>query len=281
MTGKEIHVIKASGESEPFSALKLRKSLKRARIPRDLQNELLADLQENLYDNIPTVQIYNQVLKSLQDLDYSQGKARYSLKQAIMMFGPSGYPFEKFMAEVFTSRGYKTDLDIIFKGKCTKHEIDVVAHKRGEYLLTECKFHNRTGIRSDIKHCLYVKARFDDIMANWQGKLSRVKFVRPCLVTNTKFSVRSIRYGECAGIKLIGWNYPEKNSLRDWVEKANLHPITCLTSLSQAQKARLLEEGIVLCRDLSKAEPRLLKGFGIPSHLIAEAIGEAKLVSSL
>ena len=36
------------------------------------------------------------------------------------------------------------------------------------------------------------------------------------------------------------------------IDGSGLHPITCLTSLSRQDKKSILEEGIVLCRDLNE-----------------------------
>jgi hypothetical protein len=48
----------------------------------------------------------------------------------------------------------------------------------------------------------------------------------------------------------MSWSYPDRNSLRDLIERANLHPITMLTSLPQSSKMTLLEHHVVLCTDI-------------------------------
>ena len=47
------------------------------------------------------------------------------LKQAIMELGPSGFPFEQFVAELLKCRGYQIKVGVIVEGHCVNHEIDV------------------------------------------------------------------------------------------------------------------------------------------------------------
>jgi Holliday junction resolvase-like predicted endonuclease len=279
MAQEKIYVIKASGEREPFSEKKVRRSIKRAGIPSKIEEEVVGRIRSILYDNIPTREIYKIILQALDKSGCPHGKARYSLKQAIMALGPSGYPFEKFITQVLQTQGYQAEYQIIVRGKCAKHEIDVVAKKDNQRFLVECKFHNRPGIKTDIKTVLYVKARFDDVLAvGKKGRNHLAEFNQAWLVTNTKFTHRVIRYSECAGLNLLGWNYPEGDSLRDWVEKSNLHPITCLSSLSQGQKEKLLEKEIVSCWDLIKKDHLILKELNFPKDLIDRVAKEAQLV---
>ena len=46
----------------------------------------------------------------------------------------------------------------------------------------------------------------------------------PWLVTNTKFSSDVIRYGNCVGMHLIGWKYPEDGGLEKLIDEANIYP---------------------------------------------------------
>ncbi len=244
----EINVIKATGEKEPFDEEKLRSSIARAGIPKDLRDEVVAHIEGLLRPDIPTSEIYNHILEFLGRSAQPHSRAKYSLKQAIMALGPSGYPFEKFVAAVLRHYGYETEVGITVPGKCVSHEIDVLAKKEGKTAMVECKFHNQTGTRSDIKTALYVRARFEDLAP---------QFDEAWLVTNTKCTSEAIAYGECAGVKIIAWGYPEGESLAHLVEKYFLYPITCLSSLSGHQKSVLLENNVVLCRDLESNQAAL------------------------
>ena len=88
------------------------------------------------------------------------------------------------------------------------------------------------------------------------------KFHQGWIVTNTRFSTEAIKYGECAGLKLMSWDYPENNSLSDQINKYGLFPITSLVTLSKKDKERLLEREFVLCKDICD-NPAILTEAGI------------------
>ncbi len=245
-----IKVKKASGEYELFSEEKVRRSLQRARVEKKLIKSVINNLKSELYDGITTKEIYSHVFKILgKEKNYLA--SRYNLKQAIMQLGPSGYPFEKFVAGILVREGYQVKVGRIVQGECASHEIDVVAQKDNEHYMIECKFHNRPGRKSDIKVTLYTYARFLDVAKAWiEIAGHKHKFYQGWLVTNTKVTSKAKSYAQCVGLKVVSWDYPKGSSLRFLIEKSGLHPVTCLNSLNQNEKKRLLEEGIVFCQDL-------------------------------
>jgi hypothetical protein len=247
-----MYVIKASGKKEPFSEEKVLSSIKRAGIPQELIPKVLSHVRAKAYDGINTWEIYHHISEFLGKSSHPFSKASYSLKQAIMMLGPTGYPFEDYIAKVLQLHGYSTQVRQILQGKCVAHEIDIVATKNERRIMIEAKFHNSPGSRSEIHVSMYTKARFDDVK-------EKNNLTEGWLVTNTKLTTDAITYAHCEGLVAIGWSYPEKNnlypslqtiSLRELIESAKLYPITVLTTLSQAQKATLLANHIVLCRDV-------------------------------
>lgn len=238
-------VIKANGEQETFSDEKVLNSIRRARIPQEIQYEALAHIKEKLYDGISTEEIYQHILEFLDRSARPYTRSRYSLKEAIMQLGPTGYPFEDFVARLLESFGYQTKVRQVLRGKCVTHEIDVIAEKEGKRAAIEAKFHNSPGTRSEVQVALYTHARFQDIQI--KNAIDEV-----WLVTNTKTTIDANTYAHCTGMKVISWSYPEGGSLRDMVEQSRLHPITVLNSLSQSHKRSLLENHIVLCKDIYK-----------------------------
>lgn len=251
-----VNVLKATGDREPFSEAKVRSSIHRAGIPDELQNQVVEHIKTKLYENIPTSQIYHHITEFLEKSPSPYSKTRYGLKQAIMDLGPTGYPFEDFVSEILKTQGYKTEVRKILSGKCITHEIDIVATKGSNKCMIECKFHNRPGTRSQIHTALYTKARFDDVVE--KNDLNQA-----WLVTNTKVTSDALEYALCMNMKIISWSHPEGESLRELIEKARLCPITALTTLSQAQKQKLLDEHIVLCKSIAQ-NPLVLDGFGLP-----------------
>ena len=57
-----IHVLKANGDKEMFSAEKVLNSIKRAGVPQNVQLQVLQEIKSFLFENIPTVVIYNKIL---------------------------------------------------------------------------------------------------------------------------------------------------------------------------------------------------------------------------
>jgi len=272
----QIIIAKANGKHEAFDIEKLRSSLLRSGAKTESVEDVISHMLPELYDGMSTSEIYTHAFKLLHSSEKPSAR-RYSLRRAVMDLGPSGFPFEDFIAEVLKTLGFETITRQTVLGGCVSHEVDVVAWNDKKLIMCEAKFHNELGIKSDVKVALYVKARFDDLkenVFNYGGK------DRPLdegwLITNTKFSSTAIHYGECKNLTMIGWNYPEKGNLQDMIEQGSLHPITCLTSLSNQDKNILMNKQIVLCTQI-KNNPDILKqvlGERIDIETILEEIKE-------
>lgn len=238
-------VSKTDRTVESFDSSKLQNSLIRAGAGEDVVEAIQKEIQKILYNGIPTSQIYHKAFSFLQD--YRRGvAARYSLKRAVAEFGPSGFPFEVYLGKLFESEGYTARIDQIIKGGCVEHEVDVVLTKKREKIFVEAKFHNDPGYKTDLKTVLYVKARIDDIQ-----KAKPMVPIQGMVVTNTKFTSKAIQYASCAGLELLGWEYPEGRDLHMRIDMAKLYPITALTTLTQIEKGVLLSKKMVLCSDIS------------------------------
>lgn len=272
---KPVYIVKAGGEREAFSDVKLRESLARAGTPHDIIEKIVHHISHEIEDGMTTSHIYQHAFELLHKLERPIA-ARYSLRRAMIGFGPSGFPFEKFLAELFKKQGFETMTGQIVKGACVEHEIDVVAWNDEKLQMVEAKFHNEVGTKTDLKVALYVKARFDDLINEsfFYGK--RRSLDQGWLITNTKFSTNATRYGECSNLKMLGWNYPEHGNLQDLIEDAGLHPLTCLTTLTNSEKQYLLGKGVVLCK--SVREHGILESAGFKKDTIARVRDEAQLL---
>jgi hypothetical protein len=157
----------------------------------------------------------------------------------------------------------------IIQGKCVPHEVDFYAShpERGEYIAAELKYHNDPGYKTDVKTALYVKARFEDIFS-CDPKVRACPIDRGMLVTNTKFTTEAIRYGECAGLELLGWSYPEKDNLLERMQRTRVYPITALTTLTRAQKNLLIGAQTIAVDEILTDRSRLAV-----LRLSAEAVG--------
>jgi len=272
MPPKGIYIIKADGTRELFNREKLLKSLRKIGTDSGTAEMIVAKIESDLSEGNTTKEIYTKAF-SLLKKHQRPVALRYSLKRVIADLGPSGFPFEKFIAQVFKAQGYQTVTDQILIGACVPHEMDIVAYNDTELIMIEAKFHTDYGVHSDLKIALYIKARFDDLLKGtykYGGK--ERKMTKGMLITNTNFSSTAIQYGECVGLNMIGWNYPPENNLHHMIEKLNLVPVTVLTSLNQTEKKMFLANDIVLSKQLG--DFGLLKSYGFSDEKAQAVVKE-------
>jgi hypothetical protein len=224
---------------------------------------IVAEIERTLTPGMQTHDIYKKAFAMLR-VSTDPVAAKYSLRRAIFGLGPTGFPFEDFLAKLFESEGYTTRRRILIRGKCATHEVDVAAYKKDHSFVTEAKFHMRPGIKSDLQVVLYSYARYLDLQSHPICKEDRCGIDSLLVVTNTKFTHTAIRYAECSGLDLLSWDYPKKNSLQERIETSGLYPITVLTGLSNKQKVLLIERGVILCNELLR-KPNLLRIIGVSS----------------
>lgn len=266
-------VIKSTGERERFSLTKLRRSLARSGADKETIEMVISHIIPELHDGMKTSQIYKHAYSILKKSKYPVA-IRYSLRKAVLELGPSGFPFEKYVAEVLRRKGYSARTGVILPGFCVSHEVDVLMEKGNRHIFAECKFHNQQGIKTDVKVALYVHARFLDLQKGHDAKEGAVpKIHEGWLITNTKLTLDAIQYANCAGLTIIGWDYPEQGNLQDLILETGVHPLTFLSTLSQSDKNNLLEQGIVMCRDL-KNSPAPLRSIGFSDEKIKSVVNE-------
>ncbi len=264
------NILKANGTIEPFSEEKLKSSIQRAGIPQQLQNQVLEHVKSKLRDNIPSAEVYQHISEFLQQNPHPNA-IKYKLKQALMELGPTGHPFEDLISEILRAEGFTTQTRLILLGKCISHEIDVLAQRNGEKLMIEAKFHNAAGIHTDVHVSLYTNARFEDLKEKHQ-------LAKPWLFTNTKITPDALAYALCVGMEVTGWNYPQEQGLRNLIEQKHLYPLTILSLLPQPQKQMLLENHVVLTKQLLE-NPASLDVLQLQADKKAKIIEEAKQVS--
>lgn len=243
-------VKKFNGDLVPFDRQRLLGSLKRSGASDRTADIITQAIELESYDGISTKEIYKKASELLGKQEQGTG-IKYRLKQAIMELGPSGYPFEKFVGELFKSRGFEVETGVMMQGWSVMHEVDVVAKNPDKYYIIECKFHNDSAAKSDVKVSMYFQSRLYDlkkVLRNGDGKDK--KDMAGWVVTNTRFTKDAIKFGNDYGLVMLSWDYPESGGLREWIELEGLHPITSLSSLTKKEKKLLLSEGIVLCRHL-------------------------------
>lgn len=273
---RSVNITKAFGQTELFSEKKLIRSLKRSGASDEVIQSVADEITAHVKEGMTTKEIYRQAFDLLRQ--YAPHRAaKYKLKQGINELGPTGFPFELYVAELFKAEGFTTQTGMVVPGHCVKHEVDVIAERDGERLLVECKYHNAQGIHCDVKIPLYIQSRFLDVLSEWKKEKDSLTYIG-MVVTNTRFTDDAAMYGTCMGLRLIGWDYPKGYSLRERVNAAGLHPVTCLTTITSREKELLLDRKIVLCRQVAE-DVALLGQIGITNKERQERIiNECRLV---
>ena len=261
----KIYIIKASGEKALFEIEKVINSLERAGADKLLIKEIVQDINKEVHDGMTTKKIYQMAFNLLKRKSRASA-SKYKLKKALMELGPSGYPFEKFVGKVFDHEGFDTRVGVIVQGNCVQHEVDVIAQKDYKHYMIECKYHSDQGRFCNVKIPLYIQSRFLDVQKQWEKQQGhKTKFHQGGVCTNTRFTSDAIQYGTCAGLMLTSWDYPKGHGLKERIDRLGLHPLTSLTTLTKAEKSKLLDKGIVLCKEINE-NPSILEQIGIPKQ---------------
>ena len=203
-----MYITKADGTRELFNQKKLEISLKRAGAKPSEVQSIVREIESILVDGMETQKIYKRAFELLRESEQPVA-AKYSLRRAVLNLGPTGFPFEDFLARIFEAEGYTTKRRLLLKGKCATHEIDLATYSPTHTFVAEAKFHARPGIKSDLQVAMYSYARLLDLQSKQVCKDDVCGIVSLYVITNTKFTTAAIKYATCAGITLIDWDYPK------------------------------------------------------------------------
>lgn len=263
-------ITKASGEQETYKRQKLCNSLKAAGAPKTLVDRVCRMVEKEITPGMTTEEISRKTVEYLRK-ENPVLAAKYSLKQGIMELGPAGFLFEQYIAAILEEYGYRTKTNQMMRGESgVSHEIDILVSTRDTHYIIEAKYHNRRGIKTDVKVAMYTFARLLDI-ENHQKKREKEKH-KAWLFTNTKFTQSAIRYAAHKGIKLTGWKYPKRESLEKLIEGKSLYPVTVLPAINRYAKERFAQHNIYFAKDLIHFTPKQFQRmFGI-KRKIAENI---------
>jgi hypothetical protein len=272
-----LFVVKFNGEKEPFSIKKVYRSAKRVGASARLAKEIAEKIEERVYPGIKTSKIFREVKKMLQR-ERPQAALRFNLKEGMRKLGPSGFPFEKYIGEIFLRDNFEVKLNQHLDGYCLSgYEIDFLAKKNNLVYIGECKYRNLFEGKVHLEAALANYARFLDIeKGNYFGKKVRLKSL---LVTNRKFTSQAVKYSQCVGVKLLGWNYPRGKGLEHLIESQKLYPITILPSLNKYLTEMFVSQKIMLAKDILEIEPeRLSKRVKVPKSKLKTLKKEAEIL---
>lgn len=257
-----MQIRKSDGTLQSFAGEKLERALTRAQVNPRVITDILTTLPRLIRPGTSTQHIHARVLHMLESAD-PVGAARYNLKHAMFLLGPSGFPFEHYVARLLQAYGWKAEVSKMVPGACVQHEIDVYAERDGAIRAIEAKYRNRPSGRVDIKTALYVHARHQDLLAYNPA-------VEGALFTNTQFTDSARAYGECVNMKMKGWNYPQDEGIAKYIEQKQLYPLTVFSRIPTHVVARLARDGIVLVSELCKLSEAQLRQYDLDVRLLPD-----------
>jgi len=267
-------VVKQSGDIVYFDREKLKNSLQLSGAKTEKIEDILSIIEAEIYDGMPTRKIYRMEFKLFKKASKVHA-ARYNLKTAVQALGPAGFFFEKYVALLFRHEGYETKINLFLNGKCVSHEIDVLVKKNDMIAMVECKFHSNKEVKSDVKIPMYILSRFNDLREIEHSVFNPKDTIDKCwVITNNRFTSEALQFGKCCGLRMVSWDYPIKESLKYKIEQNGLYPITCLTTLTQYEKEKLLIQDVLLASDIIE-NSSLLSDLGIHQNRIKNIIREA------
>lgn len=267
-------IIKHSGDIVEYNPDKLKKSLLKSGASKDVVDSILKAIQKEVYDGISTKHIYKMAFGLLKKASNSHA-ARYNLREAIRLLGPAGFFFEKYIARIFLAEHYETKTNLILPGKCVSHEIDVLIKKNNVLAMVECKFHAGRDAASDVKVPMYILSRFNDLKEKKHTIFESNQNINKCwIVTNNRFTADATTFAKCSGLDLLSWDYPKDNNLKTKNDNNYLYPVTCLTTLSLAEKDKLLILDVLLVREIIN-NSECLERIGINPNRIKNVMREA------
>ena len=267
-------IVKHSGDIVDFNPEKLKISLLKSGASVHVVNDIIKSIRKELYEGIPTKKIYKMAFALLKK-EANAHAARYNLRSALQLLGPSGFFFEKYIARIFQSENFETKLNLMLQGKCVSHEIDVLIKKNNLISMIECKFHAGREAVSDVKVPMYILSRFNDLKDKEYSIFSKKDTISKCwIVTNNRFTSDAIAFAKCSGLNLLSWNYPEFNNLKTKNDFDYLYPVTCLTTLSLGEKDKLLILDVLLVKEIVN-NSECLEKIGLSPNRIKNVLKEA------
>jgi len=271
-----IEITKQTGEKETFSKKKFCDSLKKAGAPKDIVSHVCEQVSSELHPGMTSSDIFRKASSYLLKQNPAAA-ARYSIKRGVAELGPAGFLFEQYVEVILRTLGYKTRRNVIMRGECVPHEVDVLAKNDKEHVIVEAKYHNETRIKTPVDVVMYADARLQDIARRQkrvEGKyIPHVMWV----FTNTRFSSHAVKYAKCRGLRLTGWSYPKGSSLENIIEQHMLYPVTTLPSVDRFSREQFAKHNMMLAQDLAPYDAdEIAKKFGINKKRAEDIAREVK-----
>ncbi|PIS04761.1 MAG: hypothetical protein COT81_04725 [Candidatus Buchananbacteria bacterium CG10_big_fil_rev_8_21_14_0_10_42_9] len=272
-------ITKSDGATEEFNPAKFRRGLLKVGANKELVEQVLAKVEKKMKPGMSTREIY-KIARNELGKSAPGAKVRYNLRQALIRMGPAGYNFEKYIASILKTYGYKAQTPFELQGKCTTHEVDVTAEKDGQVIFIEAKFRRNFYDKIGIKTTLSSWARYMDLREGSKTHNATPNFNQCWVVTNARFTNHSLEYAKCQGMTMLSWNYPKDKSLADMVNHRALYPLTIIDEIQNHEFENFARHKLMLCKEVeSKTPDELTRLTGIKGKRAERIIQVCKLAT--
>ncbi len=213
---------RADGRVEEFDSMRVLSLCKRLGVPGKFAHEVIAKVKNQLkYGD--TTQRIAQLVKAELPFRFS---LLYGLREAVAALEPA--KFEVYVSRVLIANGYACTTNVIIPGEAIEHEVDIIAAKKDNLFLVECKHHINPHRDCGLDNVLQLQATLEDIEDGYKKKQNPYHFTQGWLITNTRFSAHASHYAAAKNIMLSGWRYKSTFSLTHMIEHKHAFPTTIL-----------------------------------------------------
>ena len=270
-----VYVMKADGTMQLFDREKVVRTCLRMGVSRGIAKEVAREVENRLYDGIPTRKILQMTFTLLRRYKPTI-RHLLDLRKGLSLMD-SKPEFETFVQVLLAHNGFEVTPNRLVTGRCGVHEVDAIARKEGVTYFVEAKHHVNYHTPTGLDESRIARAILEDVTEGFEHGKSSLKIDRAMIVTNTRYSEHARHYGKCRNILQIGWNSPADLSLQNMIEEKDLYPLSCLRGLKKETKAQLVGSGIVLMKQLFEEEPSMLaRKTGIQKETLKQIIEKAK-----
>jgi Holliday junction resolvase-like predicted endonuclease len=272
-----ISVTKADGSRQLYDKEKIVQTSLRLGANSEEATQISRQIESKLYDGIPTRRIL-QLIFALMRKPKPAVRHLFDLRRGISLM-ESKPEFEMFVRVLLKSSGFQVAPNTILKGLCGEHEVDAIAKKDGLTFFVEVKHHANYHSLTGLDESRIARAIVEDVTDGYTRGVTEIKIDGAMIVTNTRYSEYAINYGRCRGLLQVGWASPE-NGLREIIEKHKLYPLSCLRGVSAEVRLRLVNEGIVLIKQLLEQDVGYLeRKLGLPRETVLSLTEKARHTS--
>lgn len=266
------YVVKWDGRRELFDRQKVIRTLLRRGATREIAENIVKEIEEQIYDGISTQEILDFVSKYLEQYKATIAFRR-DLRTALGEMKP--FDFEDYVRILLRADDYEVEPNRVIQGFCVTHEIDGIARRDVETVYLEVKNHRDTHTYTPFEVTLSAKAKWDDIQNGYEKGLNDTSFDRVLIICNTRLTEHARRYADCIGLDHLGWNTPPGKGIDTLITEKHLYPITMLPSLLKKDHDKLSEAGIITLNHLVEKK---LEDTKIRRSKLNKLVNEAKRI---